>query len=249
MDRLESFLRAGQINAAAIQYGFSALRTNEAHTTRELDLLIHDYIIDHGGEPAFLGYNEYPASTCICVNNHVVHALPNDLPLKETDLVTIDVGTRVDEWCVDSADTQYVYVDWSPDSLPSLNRALLDTTIRIIHDGITLHEIAQTCEETAKHLGINIFNQFQGHSIGKTIHENPNIPNTTEGLDAKALFELKKHTLRAGQVICIEPIVTMGSTDCHMLPDNWTVVTRDNSIVSHIEYCLYVTSNGCLILC
>jgi methionyl aminopeptidase len=211
-------------------------------TTADLDRAAEKLTREGGAEPAFKGYRGYPATLCASVNDEVVHGIPSaSRELKPGDIVSLDMGVKLDGFFGDSA----VTVPVGP--VPPETEALLDATREALGLGIAQAQVGgrlsdighaiQTCVE--KH-GFSIVREFVGHGIGERLHEEPQIPNYgSPGRGPK---------LAAGMVLAIEPMVAMGRPETRVLGDGWTAVTRDGSLAAHFEHTIAVTADGPLVL-
>lgn len=205
-------------------------------TTKCLDTIGHDFIMDNGAYPAFLGYDGFPGSLCISVNEQVVHGIPSDkVVLQEGDIVSIDCGTKLDGFIGDSAFTFPV-----GEVAPRV-RELLATTHDSLYEGIAAvqsgrhigdigHAIQTYCEKR----GFSVVREFVGHGIGTSMHEAPNVPNYgRKGTGA---------LIQDGLCICIEPMINMGSKNITSEADSWTIRTRDRKPSAHFELCVAVVN-------
>ncbi len=207
-------------------------------TTIELDRLVEQFILDHGAKPGFKGFHGYPASACISIDDEVVHGIPGDRVMREGQIVSVDVGTIVEGFYGDSART------FALGDIPAEVQRLLDVTQKALEAGIEQarpgnrvghisHAVQQVAEKQG---GFGVVRQLVGHGIGRNMHEEPQIPNfgsTNEG-----------PKLRAGLVICIEPMINMGTHQVKTLPDGWTVVTADGRPSAHYEHQIAITDDG-----
>lgn len=268
MERLDATRYAGKVNQLAIEHGHSIAKPGV--TLLEIDAAIEKYIVDHKCSPVFKGYKGYPASSCLSPNDVVVHGIPNGYALKYGDLLTIDVGSEYHGWMVDSArtfvikdaDTQLTDpekydVKWQERLIYAAD-VILDAELSVIKNGCSLLNILKAAESAAQqsfvpkslgHKSINICFQWGGHQIGRQLHIDPFIPNAIDpALSSIKRWQLEreydKYKLTAGQVICLEPVVTFGSTDIILDDDGWTVRSKDGSLVAHTERCLLVTETG-----
>lgn len=203
-------------------------------TTRMLDAMAEEYIRDHGATPTFKGYpnpygSEFPASICTSVNQVVVHGIPNDEPLREGDVVSVDCGTMIDGFCGDSCYT-FCVGEVSPEV-----RGLLKVTKDALYKGIEqavagkrIGDIGHAVQSHAEAHGYGVVREFVGHGIGHEMHEDPQVPNFGRQGTGKQL--------KNGLCIAIEPMVTMGANDLVMLPDRWGVETRDGRCAAHFEH-------------
>lgn len=207
-------------------------------TTRQLDVLAETVIRDNGAEPTFKGFpNPYgpafPASICTSVNEQVVHGIPNDIPLKEGDIVSVDCGTRLNGFCGDSCYT------FAVGEISDEARQLLRTTKESLYKGIEqavaghrLGDISNAVQTHCEAQGYGVVREFVGHGIGHEMHEDPQVPN----------FGRKGNgpLLKSGLCIAIEPMITMGAKEVYLQEDRWGVVTRDMSLAAHFEHTICV---------
>lgn len=211
-------------------------------TTRELDALVEKVIVGQGNIPSFKGYHGYPASSCISVNEEVVHGIPGDRVLKDGDVVGIDIGLIKNGWHADSAETFLVgEVD------PRL-RELCEVTRAALHDGIAqaragnrVSDIGRAIERRAREKNYGVVEVLVGHGIGTALHEDPQVPN----YECKTMPNPK---LEVGMVLALEPMFNLGTKDVRTLSDDWTVVTADGSVSAHYEHTVAITDNGPRIL-
>ena len=207
-------------------------------TTRQLDVLAETVIRDNGAEPTFKGFpNPYgpafTASICTSVNEQVVHGIPNDIPLKEGDIVSVDCGTRLNGFCGDSCYT------FAVGEISDEARQLLRTTKESLYKGIEqavaghrLGDISNAVQTHCEAQGYGVVREFVGHGIGHEMHEDPQVPN----------FGRKGNgpLLKSGLCIAIEPMITMGAKEVYLQEDRWGVVTRDKSLAAHFEHTICV---------
>jgi methionyl aminopeptidase len=237
--------RAGRIVAETLALLESELRAGI--TTGELDDIAEDHIRGAGATPSFKGYlgagrygkgpHAFPASTCISLDNEVVHGIPGDRVIKDGQLVSVDVGAIVDGWHGDAARTFIV------GDVPGKVRQLVEATrlammagIAAAQPGANLGEISAAIEDVAAPGSYGIVRQFVGHGIGTEMHQEPQVPNYRTG--ARGM------KLAPGICLAIEPMLTLGSGDVAVKPDGWTVVTLDGSLAAHFEHTILVTENG-----
>jgi methionyl aminopeptidase len=210
-------------------------------TLKALDKLAKEASQKLGAVPAFLGYEGYPASTCLSVNSGIVHCIPTDDKLQEGDLISIDFGLLFEGMYTDSAVTLIVGRDLHGYGklLRSTYEALLAGTV-VAKAGITIGEISTAIEKSLKGSQLTIMRQFVGHGIGKKLHEPPIVPNFV-GHDRDVV-------LPAGATIAIEPIAGLGGEDYETGSDRWSTHTLDNSAVAHYEHTIAITEEGYEIL-
>jgi methionyl aminopeptidase len=212
-------------------------------TTGELDRFCEAYIRSHeGAEPAFKGLYGFPGSVCISLNDEVVHGIPRaDRPLARGDLVSIDVGVRLDGWCSDSAWTYPVgEVDAESQRLLTLTQRSLERAIEAAVAGGHVGDIGAAVMDTVQGTGLSIIRDLVGHGVGREVHEDPQVPN----MGRRGYGPL----LRVGMVLAIEPMLSTGSAAIRTLDDRWTVVTADGSRSAHFEHTVAITPEGPRIL-
>jgi methionyl aminopeptidase len=259
---VEAMRRAGAVVRAALDRASSLCRPGVS--TRELDAASHEVIRAAGGEPLFLGYpsadgaRPFPASTCISVDEEIVHGVPGDRRLVEGELVSIDCGVRLDGWCADAAVTVAVgSIDSERAELRRTAQAMLDEAIRLAGPGRRWSEIVAAMQELPLARGYGFLTQYVGHGIGRRLHEAPEVPNCL----SPELLERNDFTLRAGMTLAVEPMLALrgaGSRDgdhrfplgieTRRLDDGWTVVAADGSPAVHVEDTIAVTRSGCVVL-
>lgn len=207
-------------------------------TTKELDRIAEDFIRSHGAVPAFLGYQGYPASLCISVNDHVVHGIPSDkIVLKEGDLVSVDCGTFMKGFVGDSAYTFAVgEVAEEVQQLMAVTKEALYKGTAQAKAGNRIGDISAAVQEYAEKFGYGVVRELEGHGIGRKMHEAPGVPNYGTRGSGKLLKE--------GMVICIEPMINMGSKSVVFEEDGWTVRTRDRKPSAHYEFGVAIRKNG-----
>ncbi|MEA4883206.1 MAG: type I methionyl aminopeptidase [Clostridia bacterium] len=216
-----------------------ALRSRVAPgvATGSLDRLAEGIIRDAGGVPSFKGYRGYPASICASVNDEIIHGIPGGRALKEGDIVGIDVGAILDGYHGDSAITVPVG-DVSPEAehLMAATKGALEAGIAAARAGMRLGDIGHAVQAHVEAEGFSVVRDFVGHGIGRSMHEEPQIPNYgPPGVGLR---------LRPGMVLAIEPMVNAGGYEVEILDDNWTARTRDGSLSAHFEHTVAVTLDG-----
>lgn len=206
-------------------------------TPRMLDELAERLIRDAGGIPSFKDYREYPAATCISVNNVVIHGIPNDVPLEPGDVVDLDFGVYLEGFHTDSAWT-FPVGDISPDAqrLLNISRESLFQGIAKAKIGNRVGDISAAVQKYVESNGYSIVRDLVGHGIGRNLHEEPSVPNFGKAGKGPALKE--------GMTICIEPMVNQGTHRVVTLPDKWTIVTADGKLSAHFEHTVAITRNG-----
>lgn len=208
-------------------------------TTADIDAFVEDAIRAYpGAEPAFKGLYGFPASACVSVNEEVVHGIPSaHRTVDEGDIVTVDVGVRLDGWFADAARTYPVgQIDDETRRLLDVTREALESGIARARPGNRLGDIGHAIQRTAERAGFNIVRELVGHGIGRSPHEDPQVPNF--GPPDRGL------RLRPGLVLAIEPMINTGSADIETLDDDWTVVTADRRRSAHFEHTVAITDAG-----
>lgn len=210
-------------------------------TTAALDALAEDYIRSNGGIPAFKGYNGFPATICVAINEQVVHGIPGERALKEGDIVGIDIGVVLNGFYGDMART-YPVGKISPEAarLLKVTEGALARGIEAAVVGNRLSDIGHAIQTFAESHGFSVVRDFVGHGVGQQMHEAPQVPNF--GRPGRG------PRLKPGMTLALEPMINMGGFEVVVLPDNWTVVTQDGSLSAHFEDTVAVTEKGPLIL-
>jgi methionyl aminopeptidase len=210
-------------------------------TTRELDRVAERLVREGGAEPAFKGYRGYPATLCASVNDQVVHGIPSSRPLAEGDIVSLDIGVKLNGYYGDSAITVPV------GTIGAESRRLLEVTQGALERGIAqvriggrVSDIGHAIQQHVERAGFSVVREFVGHGIGASLHEEPQIANYGEPGRGPRLAE--------GMVFAIEPMVNMGRPAVRVLADGWTAVTKDGSLSAHFEHTVAVTRGGPLVL-
>ena len=238
---VESIARGGAIIAGLLREVPAVIAPGA--DTHEIDNFCEEYIRSHeGAVPAFKGLYGFPGSVCISLNEEVVHGIPRaDRRLAKGDLVSIDVGVRLDGWCSDSAWTYPVgEVDSDSQKLLGLTERSLERAIEVAIPGSHVGDIGAAVMETVEGTGLAIIRDLVGHGVGREVHEDPQVPN----IGRRGFGPL----LRVGMVLAIEPMLSTGSAVIRTLDDRWTVVTVDGSRSAHFEHTVAITPEGPRIL-
>ncbi len=213
----------------------------EGITTKELDKLCYDFIKKNDAVPSCLGYEGYPATLCTSVNDTVVHGIPGNEKLKNGDIITIDVVIGYKGYQGDAAWTYSVgEIDDEKKYLLEHTKEALYEGIKMVKPGNRIGDISNAVELCANKYNLGIVKELCGHGIGLNMHEDPDIPNYGE--------KGKGPRLKEGMVICIEPMLNLGSADIYMKDDNWTIKTIDKRPSAHFEHTVLVTKDGYEIL-
>jgi len=202
-------------------------------TTGELDRAAEDYIRSHGATPSFKGYRGFPATICASVNTEVVHGIPGSRVLESGDIISIDVGVLKDEYHGDGAATFPVgeISDEAMDLLNATRDALHAGIGRAIH-GNMVRDISAAVQKVVEDRGFSVVTDYTGHGIGRSMHEQPQIPNFVVNGD--------KTMLASGMTLAIEPMVNTGGSEVKTKADGWTVITKDGSLSAHFEHTVVV---------
>ena len=236
---IERLRAAGQLVAGVLEALEAAVAPGV--TTLELDRVAERLIRDAGAEPAFLGYRGFPASLCVSVNDEVIHGIPSARALKEGDVVSLDIGAKLDGYYGDSAVTVPVgSVSAAAADLLRVTRESLGKAIGQVRAGGRLSDIGHAVQQWVEAHGYSVVREFVGHGIGERLHEDPNVPNYGPPGRGPKLAE--------GMVLAIEPMVAMGRADVKVLADRWTAVTKDGSLAAHFEHTVVVMAGESLVL-
>ena len=210
-------------------------------TTADLDELAEKRILRAGATPAFKGYHGYPATVCASANEQVVHGIPSKRPLVEGDILSIDMGAKLDGFFGDCAVTVPIgRVSPEATELLGVTEAALFHGIETVKTGARVSDIGAAVQQHVESHGFSVVREFVGHGIGTALHEEPQIANYGPGGRGPRLAE--------GMVLAIEPMVNAGKPAVKVLSDGWTAVTRDGSLSAHFEHTVVVTPDGCEIL-
>lgn len=227
---------ACRISAGALQIVGKAVEPGV--TTAELDRLAEKYIRSQGGIPNFKNYHGYPATACISVNNEVIHGIPSaKRVLKAGDIVSVDLGAKFNGYHGDNAAT------FACGDISDQAKRLMQTTKDALYEGIKaatagsrIGDIGSAVQRIVEAAGFSVVRQYVGHGIGTELHEAPEVPNFgTAGRGIRLL---------PGMTLAIEPMVNAGGYDVKVLPDGWTVLTKDGSLSAHFEHTVLITPDG-----
>ena len=215
-------------------------------TTKQLDRIAEEFIRDNGAIPTFKGYPNYegvpfPGSICASVNDVVVHGIPDDRPLRDGDIVSVDCGTSLNGFCGDSCYTFCVgEVDEATRKLLQVTKESLYKGIEQAVHGKRIGDVGNAVQTHCEQNGYGVVREFVGHGIGRNMHESPEVPNFgTPGRGAR---------LCRGMVLAIEPMINAGTGDVKELNDGWTVTTADGKLSAHYENTVALTESGIVIL-
>ena len=220
---------------------FVGSRIKAGKSTREVDELVERYIRSSGGNPSCIGYGGFPAAACVSVNEVVVHGIPDDRILKEGDIVSVDIVADKNGYHGDACRT-FCIGEVAPD-VKELVRVTEECFFRAIEGlrvGTPLFDIGYAVQQHAEAHGYGVIRSYTGHGIGREMHEDPSVPNYGKrGTGVR---------LRAGTVLCIEPMIAMGTWKVKLLADGWGAVTADHKPAAHYENTVVVREDGVEIL-
>lgn len=235
-DEIELMRKANQLVSATLAE--LAKEIKPGVTTSALDKIAEAYIRDNGGIPTFKNFpnpygNPFPSSICASVNEQVVHGIPNDVPLKEGDIVSIDCGALLDGF---NGDSCYTFcIGEVAEAIKSLLRVTKESLYLAIETAITgkrIGDIGFTVQSHCEGNGYGVVREFVGHGIGREMHEEPSVPNYGRRGNGTLL--------KNGLCIAIEPMITLGSPQICMMPDKWTICTRDGKAAAHFEHTIAI---------
>lgn len=233
---IELMRQAGKITAAARALAGSMVEPGVS--TREINKAVHRFIRSKGAIPSFLGYNGFPASVCISVNDEVIHGIPGSRILREGDIVSIDVGAYKNGFHGDCAAT-FPCGEISPEA-----RRLIDVTrqsffegVRYAREGCRLPDICGAIQRYVEANGFSVVREYVGHGVGSKMHEEPEVPNYVER-------KLGRPRLLRGMTLAVEPMVNAGGYGVRVMGDGWTVRTEDGTLSAHYENSVLITGRG-----
>ncbi len=237
---LKQMMDAGRIAAGALKAAGEAVKPGVS--TAYVDSVAHEYIVKHGAIPTFLGYNGFPAASCISINDEVIHGIPSKSRIIQPgDIVSIDTGATYNGFVGDNAAT-FAAGEISPEAqrLCDVTRESLYEGIKMAVAGNRIGDIGSTIQRYCEERGFSVVREFTGHGCGRVMHEDPSVPNYgTPGRGVR---------LQVGMTIAIEPMINMGTAKIRQLPDGWTIKTADGKPAAHFEHTIAITSNGPVIL-
>ena len=231
---IEIMRQAAKIAAGARSAGRQAVR--DGLTTKQIDRAVHEYIVKSGAVPSCLGYEGFPAATCVSVNDEVIHGIPGRRIVRNGDIVSLDLCATYKGFVGDCAGTYAVgEVSEEAKKLIAVTRQAFFEGIRFAKVGYRVHDIGEAVQDYVESHGFSVVRDFVGHGIGRGMHEAPEVPNYRPG-ERRANPRLLK-----GMTICVEPMVCAGDWAIRILRDGWTVVTADHSLAAHYENTILIT--------
>jgi methionyl aminopeptidase len=236
---IERMARAGELVADTIALVGDHLQPGV--TTAELDRLAEEFIREHGGVPTSKGYRGFPAATCISPNSMVVHGIPGEHRVEDGDLISVDVGITLDGLIADSAYTFGVgEITDQARRLLEACEAARDAGIAQARPGNHVGDISHAVQTVVEGAGFAVVRALVGHGVGRSYHEDPQIPNFGD--------PGRGPQLQSGMTIAIEPMITAGSPDVYLHDDDWSISTQDGSLAAHFEHTVAVLDEGPRIL-
>ena len=232
---IELMRQAGRITAGARTIARQAVAAGV--TTKQIDKLVHEFIVKSGAKPTFKGYGGFPGSACISVNDEVIHGIPGKRIIRSGDIVSLDVGATYKGFVGDCAGT-FACGEISEEAkkLIEVTRQSFFEGIKFARTGYRVSDISAAIQEYVESHGFSVVREYVGHGVGRQLHEAPEVPN----------FRTERRTrpdprLVKGMTLAIEPMVNMGGCAIRVLDDDWTVVTLDGSLSAHYENTIVIT--------
>lgn len=231
-NEIKGIREASKILSVTFEYINDVIR--EGMKTKDLDNKIEEFVTKNKATPAFKGYRGFPASSCISINEAVIHGVPGKRIIEEGDIVGVDVGVKYKGFFSDAAYT------FGIGKLKGETEMLINVTKKALYNAIgemkknnRVGDISNTIQKTAEDAGFNVVRDFVGHGIGKGLHEDPPVPNFgNKGIGPR---------LKNGMTIAIEPMINAGTHKVRILNDNWTVVTEDGKPSAHFEHTILIS--------
>ena len=238
-EEIDKIAAAGEIHSRAMQ--MVAGKIAPGITTAELDEMVERFIRSQGAEPSFKGYNGFTGSICASPNSMVVHGIPGAYTLEPGDILSVDIGVTLDGWVADAACTFPVgEVTVEAESLMAVTEASLFAAVDQVQLGGRIGDISHAVQLCAEADGFGVVRTLVGHGVGRSMHEDPQIPNFGPAGRGPKLEE--------GMVLAIEPMITAGGHTVRIAPDGWSIFTVDGSLSAHFEFTVAVTADGPRIL-
>jgi methionyl aminopeptidase len=236
---IETMARAGAVVADTLSLLEETIQPGI--TTGELDAIAEEFIRSRGGEPTFKGYKGYPAATCLSPNAMVVHGIPGRHSLQDGDILSVDVGVTLDGFVADSAWTFPVgTISADAQRLLDVCKAALEAGIEQARVGNTVGDISRAVQTVTEAAGFSVIRSLVGHGVGRSMHEDPQVPNFVSSHRGPELKE--------GMTLAIEPMITAGAPEVYIHDDDWSISSADGSLAAHFEHTAAVTGQGPRIL-
>ena len=238
-EEIEKMAQAGDVLVATLDLLEGKIRAGV--TTAELDAVAERFIRSRGATPAFKGYRGFPGSICTSPNAMVVHGIPGSYKLKSGDVISIDVGVTLDGWVADAARTFSVgEVDPIAQNLLVATRESLDAGVEQCRVGNRMGDLSRAIQRVAEGAGLSVVRSLVGHGIGRSMHEDPQVPNYGRPGKGPLLDE--------GMVLAVEPMTTAGRAGVRVAGDGWAIFSQDGSPAAHFEFTVAITGDGPRIL-
>jgi methionyl aminopeptidase len=238
-EEIDRMARAGEVLVATLDLLEGHVRPGV--TTAELDTVAERFIRSRGATPAFKGYRGFPGSICASPNAMVVHGIPGSYTLVPGDVISIDVGVTLDGWVADAARTFPVgEIDPVAQNLLAATRASLDAGVEQCRAGARMGDVSSAIQRVAEGAGLSVIRSLVGHGIGRSMHEDPQVPNY--GRPGRGPL------LQEGMVLAVEPMMTAGRAGVRVAADGWAIFSQDDSPAAHFEFTIAITSEGPRIL-
>ncbi|HXP99482.1 MAG TPA: type I methionyl aminopeptidase [Solirubrobacteraceae bacterium] len=238
-EEIEKMAAAGLVQAAALDLVAGKIRPGVS--TEELDTAVERFIRSQGATPTFKGYRGFPGSICASPNSMVVHGIPGRYRLQRGDILSVDIGVTLDGWVADAART-FTVGEASP-----LAENLLGATEQALHAGVEqcragnrIGDVSHAIQRVAEGAGLSVVRSLVGHGVGKSMHEDPQVPNYGK--------RGKGPLLEEGMVLAIEPMTTAGRAAVRVAGDGWAIFSQDDSLAAHFEFTVAITREGPRIL-
>jgi len=232
---LELMRQAGKITGGALEVAQGLVKPGVVLS--HIDAEIRRFIEKHGAKPSFLGYNGFPASACISINDEVIHGIPTDRRLEEGDIVKVDVGALYKGYNGDAARTFFCgMVSDEAKRLERITRESFFEGLKFVNSEFRLGDVSHAIQEYVESNGYSVVRDFVGHGVGSALHEDPEIPNFGKSGRGTRLYE--------GMTLAIEPMVNAGGFEIEIADNDWTVYTLDGSLSAHYENTVAITANG-----
>ena len=232
---IELMRQAGRITAGARSIARQAVAAGV--TTRQIDKLVHEFIVKSGAKPTFKGYGGFPGSACISVNDEVIHGIPGKRIIRSGDIVSLDVGATYKGFVGDCAGTfPCGEISEEAKKLIEVTRQSFFEGIKYARVGYRVSDISAAVQEYVESHGFSVVREYVGHGVGRQLHEAPEVPNYRTERRTRPDPRLVK-----GMTLAIEPMVNMGGCAIRVLDDDWTVVTLDGSLSAHYENTIVIT--------
>ena len=230
---LKSFEQIELIRESALivsqTLGILASEIKPGVTSLELDKIAETYIRDHGAEPGFLGLYDFPNTLCISPNSQIVHGIPNDIPLEEGDIISIDCGALKNGFYGDHAYTFAVgNIDPEVEKLLEVTKASLYEGVKCFKEGNRVGDLGHKIQSLCESNGYGVVRELVGHGLGASMHEGPEVPNYGKRGTGKKFLN--------GMVLAIEPMINLGTHRIKQLKDGWTILTADGKVSAHFEH-------------